>query len=287
MPRIHHGTEHGDQLKVEVMALDQVRQFHLYVVEGHFALFQEHQVAGRQLDDLTAEFGTDGAPRSGDHHTLAGNAATQQIPPRRNGIAAQQILNHHVLDLGETGATAGDIAESGHRLHPNIKLFKPVDQRNTPMPGHGGHCQQDGVQAAAADRLAQALPADHRHTAQQSALLTQVVVHHQHRTQFAARLQRGDELSTGTAAAEHRHGAPLQSTGGQAPQPATRQITAHTQITATQQPENNEDRARHHDRYHVGESRQSHDGGGHTRENGLGGLSPQIAHHRPVEAEGV
>ena len=151
-------------------------------------MFQQHQTRRRQFDDLTAQFRADRAAGAGNQHMLAADTAAQQVQSRRHGVAAQQVLDGHVLNLVQAGAAAGDVVEGGHGLHADIQLFQPVHQCHAAVPGEGRQGQQHRGHRALLCLGLQALAVDHRHAAQQRALLAGVVVHHQHRVQLTAGL---------------------------------------------------------------------------------------------------
>src|ERR1022692_2249938 len=105
---------YAPDLGVEGDLGERLAHFTIDFEEGRFGDFESDDPCGVEACNLSAEFGADGAGRTGDQYDLAFEPAADLFLFQLHGIAAQEIFAGDVADLGGKGRTFNDFRYRRH-----------------------------------------------------------------------------------------------------------------------------------------------------------------------------
>ena len=197
---IGDAAEHGHQLKSRGKAAAQLL---IDAVEAGFAALEQHQAAGPERQDLTAELGADRATGATDQHHLAGDARAEQLRIGRYGVAAEELFDSNRAKGINAGAAAGDLLHRGHLQHGDAEGLKIVNDAAALAAAEGGDRQQHLIHIAAA--LAQDLGRLNGDAIDFAAPEPGLVVEEQFHAVAAGMAQGCSELHSGGACAVDGH----------------------------------------------------------------------------------
>ena len=140
-------TEHGHELHIRGEAAAQLL---IDGVEAGFAALEQHQAAGPERQDLTAELGADRATGATHQHHLAGDARAEQLGIGRHGVTAEELFDSNRAQGINAGAAAGDLLHRGHLQHGDAEGSKIVNDAAALAAAEGGNRQQHLIHIAEA-----------------------------------------------------------------------------------------------------------------------------------------
>ncbi len=171
-----------------------------------FAAFDQHQGADVQLRALPAQFRTDRAAGTGDHHGASAQPLPHGGPVGQDRIAPEQILDRHFLERGTSGLTFENVLKAWQGPHRQAGF---VAQGHHPLHRlgigrrHGDHQQIGGNLAGNLGDPAEC--AQHRHTLHLGAMQTAIVIDDADHRILATSPQIAQQTFGAVAGAEHQH----------------------------------------------------------------------------------
>ena len=192
-------AEQGRDLDVDALGLHGLPQFAVYRVQRQFGHFEQHQAPRLAPQDLSADFGPDGPPRTGDHDHLVADAGIEQMGVRRHGVAAQQVRDIDLADFLRSGLSGEDFGEVGQRADMEIEGFEPVQDFLLAAARGRRQGQQHAGNAAVADERGQYLGREDFHAVDEVALQAGLVIDERDGAAFLAAGQRSEDPGTGVA----------------------------------------------------------------------------------------
>ncbi|KAF5048285.1 hypothetical protein DSECCO2_451660 [anaerobic digester metagenome] len=124
--RAEHGLNQGLVLHLPedghvVREAPLVHEFHFNGIQVLFPGIEEHELAGPEADDLTAQLGPDGAAGTRHQHHLVREVALDARLVEAHLLAAQQILVAHVAKGLDRDLAAGDIRQRRQLLDADLR----------------------------------------------------------------------------------------------------------------------------------------------------------------------
>ena len=105
--------------------------------QGGFGDFEADDAGGVEAGDLAAEFGADGAGGAGDQDDFAFERAADLVLFEADGVAAEEVFDGDVADLGGEAVAFDDFGEAGNGFVGNAGLVATLEDRGHLRAGGG------------------------------------------------------------------------------------------------------------------------------------------------------
>ncbi|MNZ53187.1 hypothetical protein D3C78_710580 [compost metagenome] len=294
---VAHRAEDRHQAQLELLLADALLQLDLDAVQVEFRMLEEDQRGRLARQDLPAQLGTDRTTGAGHHHHLAADAALEQLALRFHRVAAEQVGDIHLLQVGDLDPAVGQIHEARHRAHMHRQRLEHLENLAAAGARGGRNRQENLLRPGFLEHPLDMPRAVHRQPGNHPLGQVAVIVDEGHRTHGAVHAQRLGQLVAGDAGAVDRHprlAVILRAEGqGSQVEPVAGEVLTHGHAQAADQqqaqpPVVEDHRARNQRRRVAVE--EDHQGQQQRRQrhrlgDGDQRLVAQVAHHRPVHAQ--
>ena len=178
--RIARTGQQGHQLAAVCALVAQGLQLVVDGVERVFAVLHQQQLRGAFVHDLAAQLAADAASGPGHQHYLARKRRAQQAGQGGHGLAADEVFQPQVLEIGHRHAAAGQVRQARQRADAQRQLVQALQNGAAALARCAGHGQQHVGDAQALHQVGQGVRAVHAHAVDAAAHLDRVVVHKAH-----------------------------------------------------------------------------------------------------------
>ena len=138
---------------------------------------QDNQLPGVMPGNLPAQLAADGAAAAGDQHHLAGEKFGNRLRIQLHRSSAQQVLNGHVLHLGQAHLTVYQLVQSRQHPHPAGGFLAQLQNLRLGLGRGGGNGKDNLGNPIPLHRLENVIPAAYNgHTVEKFSLFGRVVV---------------------------------------------------------------------------------------------------------------
>ena len=283
---VQHRTEHHRYRRLDALALADALQLVLHLEQRELGLVEHHQATRLQAQYLATQFRADGPPGAGYQHGAIGDGAAQQMRQRHDFVAAEQIAQVHVADVGRGAGAADHGIHVGDDPYAHRIRLQRIDHATAFLDG----CARARDQHLP-DYLFRDEPRERRHRVDLQALndlamLALVVVEKGYRAVVAPARELVRQIGAGRPGAVDRH-----RLLGDTPPHRRLRVRPHPEsggadIEEGQQPEEDRHGPRKvRQRHHVGDGRQGDGGDRDAPEDGRKGVAAHVANDVAVQAQ--